>query len=128
MKKGMMGLALLAAGLAQGAALDGGTVYAWRGEKVVVWFDAMNRTPAAALWRPSSACAFVRAGLAMPVKGDGDRLYADRVVWGGAALGFAAVWLVPCLPGWVWLAGSGIFWGVFPALALGMVRRKKFEK
>lgn len=49
-------------------------------------------------------------------------------VWGGAALGFAAVWLVPCLPGWVWLAGSGIFWGVFPALALGMVRRKKFEK
>ena len=86
MKKGMMGLALLAAGLAQGAALDGGTVYAWRGEKAVVWFDATNRTPAAALWRPSSACAFVRAGLAMPVKGDGDRLYADRVVWGGAAL------------------------------------------
>ena len=78
--------ALLAAGLAQGAALDGGTVYAWRGEKTVVWFDATNRTPAAALWRPSSACAFVRAGLAMPVKGDGDRLYADRVVWGGAAL------------------------------------------
>ena len=59
--------ALLAAGLAQGAALDGGTVYAWRGEKTVVWFDATNRTPAAALWRPSSACAFVRACLAMPV-------------------------------------------------------------
>ena len=86
MKKGMMGLALLAAGLAQGAALDGGTVYAWRGEKAVVWFDATNRAPTAALWRPASACAFVRAGLAMPVKGDGDRLYADRVVWGGAAL------------------------------------------
>ena len=43
MKKVMMGLALLAAGLAQGAALDGGTVYAWRGEKDVVWFDATNR-------------------------------------------------------------------------------------
>ena len=49
-------------------------------------------------------------------------------VWVSAALGFAAIWLAPYIPTWVWLAGSGVFWGFLPALTLGLVRGKKIAK
>ena len=60
------------------------TVYAWRGEKRVVWRDFTNRTAEAVLVRPTCEQAFVRVGVARPVRGDDDILYADRVEWGGA--------------------------------------------
>lgn len=62
------------------------TVYAWRGEKQVVWRDLTNRTASSVLVRPTCEQAFVRVGVARPVRGDNDLLYADRVDWGGAAL------------------------------------------
>ena len=62
------------------------TIYAWRGEKQVVWRDLTNRTASSVLVRPTCEQAFVRVGVARPVRGDDDILYADRVDWGGAAL------------------------------------------
>lgn len=72
--------------VAIGTTAAGETVHAWRGEKVVVWHDATNSSSTAALSRPSCASALVRVGLAMPVRGDDDVLYADRVVWNGSTL------------------------------------------
>ena len=90
MKKQLFALALAAAGAAMAADVGTGpaaeTICSWRGETTVVWFDVTNRTGAAALWRPAGEPAFVRAGVARPVRGDGDVLYPDRVEWGGAAL------------------------------------------
>lgn len=48
--------------------------------------------------------------------------------WTNALLGFGAIWLAPLLPRWVWLAGSGLFWVLLPAITLGVVRGKKFVK
>ena len=83
---------LLIVGVAAGLSVLSGfgvtdeTVYAWRGEKRVVWQDQTNRTAEAVLVRPTCEQTFVRVGVARPVRGDDDILYADRVDWGGAAL------------------------------------------
>ena len=78
----------VAAGLSvlSGFGVTDETVYAWRGEKRVVWQDQTNRTAEAVLVRPTCEQTFVRVGVARPVRGDDDILYADRVDWGGAAL------------------------------------------
>lgn len=73
------------AGFCEASAADE-SVFAWRGEKVVVWYDATNTATTAALAKPSCVQSFVRTGLAMPVKGNGDALFADRVVWNGSTL------------------------------------------
>lgn len=49
-------------------------------------------------------------------------------VWLTAALGFGALWLAPMLPEQLWQGMMSIFWGILPALTLGIVRGKKIEK
>lgn len=42
-------------------------------------------------------------------------------IWLPAAGSVALMWVVPVLPAWVWLVGDGLFWGLLPALTLGIV-------
>lgn len=49
-------------------------------------------------------------------------------VWVSAVAGGGAMWLIPLIPAWVWPVGSLLFWGVVPAVALAVVRRKKLWK
>lgn len=48
--------------------------------------------------------------------------------WTTAAAGAAAMWAVPLIPDWVWPAGSLLFWGILPAVTLGVVQIKKSKK
>ena len=49
-------------------------------------------------------------------------------VWLTTAAGGGVMWLIPLLPAWVWPLGSLLFWGVLPAVVLGVVRHKIMEK
>ena len=80
--KGM--LALSCAALACGA-LSAETLFLWQGEKTYVWRDVTNVSPNLVVMKPSSPDAFVRTGVALPVRMENDRLICDRVVWGGSA-------------------------------------------
>jgi len=64
----------------------GETIHVWRGETRAVWRDLTNTTASAVLVKPVCAERFVRTGVAKPVKGDDDVLYADRPEWGGSSL------------------------------------------
>ncbi len=66
-------------------ALAAETVFLWKGESQSLWRDFTNATDRLAVVKPAADVPFVRTGVAMPVRGDADRLYADRVVWDGSA-------------------------------------------
>ena len=66
-------------------ALSAETLSLWQGEKAYVWRDVTNGSPNLVVMKPSSPDAFVRTGVALPVRMENDRLICDRVVWGGSA-------------------------------------------
>jgi len=57
----------------------------WQGERHYVWTDFTNTTQRSVLVKPRGEGACTKAGVAMPVRGDRDVLYPDRVVWNGSA-------------------------------------------
>ena len=66
-------------------ALSAESLFLWQGEKAYVWRDVTNASPNLVVMKPSSPDAFVRTGVALPVRMENDRLICDRVVWGGSA-------------------------------------------
>lgn len=45
--------------------------------------------------------------------------------WVPAAASVGLLWVVPYLPNWVWLTGDTLFWGLIPAVTLGVVWRAR---
>ena len=66
-------------------ALSAESLFLWQGEKAYVWRDVTNASLNLVVMKPSSPDAFVRTGVALPVRMENDRLICDRVVWGGSA-------------------------------------------